>query len=765
MKKTNQKDVWFMKITVVRPSEGHSAYKIAAEAFTELCKKVSDLECVTVTDREVTLASDLVVLIGSDSVNNLTANLYLEMKTESFKIRYCTDDYCIRTVEADGVRYLIFAGGRGRSTIYAVYRYFELYMGCRWFWDGDRIKQGALKTEGIDLTESPRFDYRGLRYFAHRSLHRFQAEHWGFEDWKIELDWMMKKRLNLFMLRIGMDDIFQKAFPDVVSYPDRDKVLPEAGPGYDDRTLFWSLEYRGELRKKILRYAFERDLMHPEDCGTMTHWYSRTPLEFLEKRKPKFLPQATSTYGEPTGLVWDVRENENLNNYFKLTEAHAREYGNGEIFHTIGLGERNYSADPEKNRRMKLYVYRRITNYIKEHYPNSPLLIASWDLWMRFTPEEVRELMGELDPKQSILLDYTSDTACPNNFTNWNVQNNFPWIFGIFSGYEWESEVRGYYPHTNERLKLAKDDPACKGLILWPELSHGDPLITEYLALNGWEKDTLSIPDFLNKFCSDRYDERVQGEMTALWQEFMPIVTEAAWSMFDSWWNCEMPVRYPIKQIKFDKEKKAYYKKCIANRPKYRDVAVKILRNVADMQVIDHQHNRDLFDIARTILERYIDAAIWQIEFLFFEGEGEKMLELMEHTEALTQTFADLLSIHEDYSLYASLEKLKAVTETNPNFEITLKNNAECGYCRSYIYENAEYLYTPELKCVFDEAKKAFAGGTELDSDAIQLRGAEIRASYMALSLAEMEASKKTHTFSEVCLRASTLINKMQFED
>jgi hypothetical protein len=65
----------------------------------------------------------------------------------------------------------------------------------------------------IDISESPRFDYRGLRYFAHRSLHRFHAEHWSFEDWKREIDWCMKKRLNLMMLRIGQDDLFQKAFP------------------------------------------------------------------------------------------------------------------------------------------------------------------------------------------------------------------------------------------------------------------------------------------------------------------------------------------------------------------------------------------------------------------------------------------------------------------------------------------------------------------------------------------------------------------------
>ena len=76
-----------MKITVVRPGEGHKAYEIAANTFAEMSLKVSGNECVTVTDAETVPASDLVVLIGSDSVNNLTAKLFLEMKTKSFGIR------------------------------------------------------------------------------------------------------------------------------------------------------------------------------------------------------------------------------------------------------------------------------------------------------------------------------------------------------------------------------------------------------------------------------------------------------------------------------------------------------------------------------------------------------------------------------------------------------------------------------------------------------------------------------------------------------
>lgn len=750
-----------MKITIVYPAQAHSAYKIAAETFAEFAEKIAGACSCLVTDDEY---SNLpknegpTVLIGNDAVNQIVAKLYLSGQIHHFGIRYGTDDYCIRTATIDDTEFLLLAGGRPRAAIYAVYRYFERFCGCRWFWDGDRITKVTLPLSDIDATESPRFDYRGLRYFAHRSLHRFQAEHWSLEDWKQEIDWMLKKRLNLFMLRIGMDDLFQKAFPDIVSYPDRDKPLPEAGAGYDDRTLFWSLEYRGELRKKILAYAFERDLMHPEDCGTVSHWYSRTPKDFLDKVNPTLLPQSTTSYGDPTGRVWDIRERENFDNYFKLSEAHIREYGKSDIFHTIGLGERLYSSDPEENKRMKLYVYRMIATRLKEHYPNAPLLIASWDLWMRFTPEEVRELVAELDPAQSIILDYTSDTARDNNFTRWDVLNRFPWIFGIFSGYQPNSEIRGYYDLTNERLKIAKDDPMCRGLILWPELSHGDPFVIEYFASNAWDKETLSIAEQTDRYCRDRYPAALIADMSALWRDFMPIVQLSAWSIDNTFQQSGNDIFVRItERATFNKKNINLYPRMASRAMQIKDTAAHILRRLSQIPTGDEMTRRDVYDIARTILGRYINTAILITQTQFARNASLPVLEgAMRSAVGLMEALVDLLGSHDDYSLLATLTRLQSVTETNPNFEQTLKNNAECGYCRAYIYENAAYLYLPEMKAQFEQVKKAAEADQPFDKATLESDIVNIRHHYFETPLTDMK--KAPVSPADAMLRAAEWI-------
>ena len=753
-----------MNITVVRPSTAHSAYRIAAETFATLAEEVSNSRVRIVTDSDrLDTADDLVVLIGNDSANAVTAELYLSQQIDRLKVRYGADDYCIRSADADGKRYLILAGGRPRSVIYAVYRYFELFCGCRWFWDGDRIPKKELPVQNIDVSESPRFEYRGIRYFAHRSLHRFQAEHWSFEEWKTEIDWVLKKRLNLFMLRIGMDDVFQKAFPDIVAYPDRDQPLLGAGDGYDDRTLFWSLQYRGELRKQILQYAFERDLMSPEDCGTMSHWYSRTPLDFLEKVNPQLLPQSNRHYNDPTGRVWDIRDRDNFDRYFKLTETHVEEYGKPEIFHTIGLGERRYSTDREANKRMKLYVYHKIVSRIREQYPNAPLLIASWDLWMQFTPDEVRDLVAELDPSQAIIFDYTSDTMRENNFTRWGIMNQFPWVFGIFSGYEANSDIRGFYELANQRLKLAKDDPMCKGMIFWPELSHGDPFAIEYVAQNAWEAETLSISQQVSRYCKDRYPESIAKIMDDLWQKFMPIVQITAWNVDDTihmhghdLFTCI------LEQAKFKKEDTENYREKLNAYVPHQQAATEILRKLSEISVDDVMTNRDLFDIARTVIGRYLNAAILKLEWMYATnaplGEMEQTMALC---EALMETMVKVLGLHEDYSMSDSLDRLRTVTDTNPNFEHTLKNNAECSYCRSYIYENAAYLYLPEMRLIFDTVKNCVRTDVAYDSE-MTVEGADnIRKCYFDTPLKDMK--RDCGSFADCLRQAADLIQKMNF--
>ena len=442
------------------------------------------------------------------------------------------DAYAIKS-SAKGVT---ITGSNERSTWYGLYDLLERRGGCHWFWDCDVVpKKATIDLSQLDVAEEAQFEYRGLRYFAHRGLTRFQAEHWGLEDWKKEIDWCLKRRLNVFMLRIGQDDLFQRAFPETCAYPDPSKDLPGHGKGYDNRTLFWSLQFRGKLRQDLQKYAFARGLLVPEDFGTMTHWYSRTPEDFRDGKKPTFLPQSTAGYAEKNGLVWDIRDPKWVDAYWKLTTTACDAYGQGkdqELIHTIGLGERRCFKDRKDNHELKKFALKQFLDRASRDYPKAKRLLAGWDFYFTWHPDEVQDLVKSLDPERDIIWDYEGDSTRDyreemldiggNNFTKWGVCNKFPYTYSIFLAFESALDIRANYPLIEERQKIVQNDTKCVGYIFWPEASHTDTLLLEYLTENAWSKDAVDHLKVLDGFCAGRYGAQAEA-MKAIWKDVIPM--------------------------------------------------------------------------------------------------------------------------------------------------------------------------------------------------------------------------------------------------
>ncbi|MDO4573653.1 MAG: hypothetical protein Q4D98_00400 [Planctomycetia bacterium] len=688
---------------LVPPKDAGEAFQTAGREFQKYYREITGTTLPIVAEGNDV---DDFIVIGSDAVNPFVRQLVERKVIRDFPLKIASDDYRLLSVQDGSRNHLILAGGRGRSTLYAVYDFLERRGNCRWFWDGNVVpKAESLDLTGLDVRESPRFEYRGLRYFAHRGLTRFQAEHWGLEDWKKEIDWIVKKRLNVFMLRIGMDDLFQRAFPEIVDYPDPAKPLPEALGGYDNRSLFWSLQYRGELRKNLLAYAFDRDLMHPEDFGTMSHWYSRTPYQFLEKVKPEFVPNY-SGYGHETDLVWDIRKDENLENYWKLTQASIDHYGKPELLHTIGIAERHCYKDREDNLRMKLYAYRRLIDNARRHYPNGKILLAGWDFYNAWTPEEVREFTSQLDPENTILWDYEAEAQGERNFTNWGVVGKFPYTFGIFLAYESALDIRADYPLIEERQKVILNDPMCKGYILWPESSHTDIFLLHYFTSNAWKPGVKSVEELLHEFCADRYGKRADA-MESIWKKVLPpsqllqwggnfgsilASSRANWNDGNVWqknWNEQAPV--------------------LADAPA-------IFAELAEIDWDAPFFKRDSIDLARTTADRLLTCARigmfrayheWKAGNVSAEVVKAKAAAFLQLAEGMEKT----LALHTDYSLWEAYQRLDAIEKIqNPNFGSVLLENAANAYCRSHQYEVMRNWYLPMMKdlvaCVLEKVEK-----------------------------------------------------------
>lgn len=739
------------KMLVLLPDCGEKAYHIAAKEFVKYYHKTTGVKLEIAKDDGV---SDLVI-VGSNGINRLLADWIVEGLVEPFRFKIGTDEYQIKTANVLGRRLLLLAGGSGRATLYAVYDYFERAFGCRYFWDGEVTPKGEDKREEYDVFEKPRFEYRGLRYFAHRGLKRFQAEMWDFEDWKKELDYLLKRRLNLFMLRIGQDDLFQKAFPKDVAYPTEETMQDlDYGGVYIDRRLFWPLEYRGKLRKKVLTYAFERGLMHPEDFGTMTHWYSATPKDFLEKRKPTFFNEAGG--GDTANFsVWDMRERENFENYLHLTDAHIKHYGKAQLFHTIGFAERLYSDDPEKNMLMKKYMLDRFTQYVTEKYPNAPILIAAWDIWMRYRTKDVKRLVETYSEKNYMIFDYTSDSARTNNFTNWGVVNQFPYTFGIFHAYESTNDMLGFYDLTEERMAVAKADEKCKGMVLWPEISHSDTLMQEFFTVNTWSDKVIPVGEIVKKLCADRYGKHAD-EMYSVWTDELAVSSLMHWSMDENpfcfkQYNYLNPECFLDEVINGVRERAVYaqmdYEKgraALQNGISCLEKAVAMLKYAKTDPFI----RRDTLDIYRTVLGKFTHLAYMKLARTANAYKtGNATIADVEGCFAdcknLLGALADGLSLAEEYCLYDTLGALNKAHKVYDGFEITLKQNVLNRYCRTGVYEIVKEVFLPECEALRKVLVKDLPRGLDVETEkAFAEAQKKIESVFFTKPLSEMNENK-----------------------
>ena len=155
----------------------NSAHISIANEFISFCQKITGQKPEITSDSD---SSDDLVIIGNGYEKEFP---FISQINE--KLTPDTDDYIVCSGLDSGRQILYIAGARQRSLWYAVYDYFETYMNCRYFWDGDIIpKADSLVLDGVSITKKFRFQYRGKRYFAHRGLHRFQAEMWDIDDWK-----------------------------------------------------------------------------------------------------------------------------------------------------------------------------------------------------------------------------------------------------------------------------------------------------------------------------------------------------------------------------------------------------------------------------------------------------------------------------------------------------------------------------------------------------------------------------------------------------
>ena len=253
-------------------------------------------------------------------------------------------------------------------------------------------------------------------------------------------------------------------------------------------------------------------------------------------------------------------------------------------------------------------------------------------------------------------------------------------------------------------------------MVVWPECSHTDTFMLEYLGANSWnpEVKNRNAASFIDKFVADRYPSGT-AVMRKIWQKFLPIIKmrgfvgpmqphsfmigENPFKVYDCFtWNvCGAP---DTKAIYYQEKFVADFADAMKEMPALLKMLAKL-----DYSKMDEFTKRDVIDIARSCAGRCLHYGLYHLSGAFDkwrknEGDKETVKRILAFVDFSYNILSDILAAHEDYSMNDTLKEMQTKHECNPDFEYTLKGNAENGYCRSYIYELVKPVYIPEFRIV-----------------------------------------------------------------
>lgn len=256
---------------------------------------------------------------------------------------------------------------------------------------------------------------------------------------------------------------------------------------------------------------------------------------------------------------------------------------------------------------------------------------------------------------------------------------------------------------------------------------HSDTYLLEYLGDNSWQPKRLEIEKATEYFCNSRYPSDIAPAMKQLWNSFIILSQSLHWG-FDGILFDEPQFRI-LNSGSFINLTQELVTKLDAdfNRiyPGLKQ-APEVLKGLAGMAVKSYDNalwRRDALDIARTIASRAYFASLvhganlmeaWRLQ----KAKPADVTKLAKLSKELLAVMGDVLAMSDDFSMFASLNRLSKAKELNgiqpvlnPHSEQTLKGNAENGYCRSHQYELLQYVYKPELDAYWNWVLKRIKSG------------------------------------------------------
>lgn len=437
--------------------------------------------------------------------------------------------YIVRALDSGGKTLVIFLGGTGIATLYAVYHYLEQYCGCGFYWDGDHVPlRPTLPAKGVSITAQPFFHER---MFLNLPLYWYSAPWWEWEDWKQYLDWAFKARFNIVSLwdNPGEDVVWKKVWKRFgVEIAD----ASWSGPPYE---IFAPIKYgvrgpltdawregQSDLTGKIIRYVRERGMrtVVPAVPGVVPPEYSavhpqaRTfELSWSNLPRRRYLHPLSPEYHD-VGRAF-------LEEYLAL-------YGTDHLYWLENYLECEIVGPQDLQLEVRREIQRANFKIVDEVDPHGVGMFSAWTYLVApqyWTPQLMHDSLEGMPSERVRVIDQFAEMIPEHKRTNYF--DGRPWYLGVVYAFGGLTQMHGSLPFIARQVHSVVDDPKanqCVGFYPNEETIRHNYFYYDFLCRLGWNPQEVELGTYTRDYVRRRYGDLAATPMLAMLQELLASV-------------------------------------------------------------------------------------------------------------------------------------------------------------------------------------------------------------------------------------------------
>lgn len=360
-----------------------------------------------------------------------------------------------------------------------------------------------------------------LRFAPNYCTINYSMSFYNWKEWEHELDWMAFNGINLMLVPIGMEAVWQKVLRQY-GFSDKEirQFLP--GPAFTAWWLMGNLEGWGgpvssafiERQKKLEQQILNRMRslgIQPE----LQSFYGMVPTILKEKYPDWDIVQQGNWAGDfkrpdillPTDSHFTDMAKAYYNTIKELYGDDIHYFG-GAPFHeggnTKGIGVSTCAAI--------------IQQTMLENMPNSTWVLMAW----QGTPSD--QLLAKLDKKHALVLDLFGENT--DNWYKRKAYNSTPFIWCTVTNFGAKQGLYGKLQHIADEVYRAQTGEYAsymRGIGIMPEGIKNNPVVCDLLFDLAWENKKVNVESWVKDYVRYRYGSN-SGNLQNAWKIFVQTV-------------------------------------------------------------------------------------------------------------------------------------------------------------------------------------------------------------------------------------------------